>query len=140
MQTGAGKTYTMSGESQQYSRRGITPRALHHIFEQMDIRVDRQTTVKISFVEVYNEVRNWLYFGHLKFLLGFYSSILCKLSPDTAPGYCPRSPALCLPKGIVFSFISSPDMSNLMPGQTVCIIDYALCVLWDPLQISMDQF
>ena len=71
MQTGAGKTYTMSGESQQYNRRGITPRALHHIFEQMDIRVDRQTTVKISFVEVYNEVRNWLYFGHAEISLGF---------------------------------------------------------------------
>lgn len=55
-QTGAGKTYTMSGESQQFSQRGITPRALHHIFEQMDIRVDRQITVKVSFVEVYNEV------------------------------------------------------------------------------------
>ncbi len=47
----------MSGESQQYSRRGITPRALHQIFEQADIRVDRQTTVRVSFVEVYNEVR-----------------------------------------------------------------------------------
>ncbi|DBA69401.1 TPA: Kinesin heavy chain [Trebouxia sp. C0005] len=55
-QTGAGKTYTMSGESQQYSRRGITPRALHQIFEQADIRVDRQTIVRVSFVEVYNEV------------------------------------------------------------------------------------
>ena len=56
VQTGAGKTYTMSGESQQFSRRGITPRALHQIFEQADIAVDRQTTVKVSFVEVYNEV------------------------------------------------------------------------------------
>ena len=46
----------MSGEGQQYSRRGITPRALHHIFEQIDIRVDRQMTVRVSFVEVYNEV------------------------------------------------------------------------------------
>lgn len=56
MQTGAGKTYTMSGESQQFSQRGVTPRALHQIFEQMDIKVDRQITVKVSFVEVYNEV------------------------------------------------------------------------------------
>ena len=46
----------MSGESQQFSQRGITPRALHHIFEQVDVRVDRQITVKVSFVEVYNEV------------------------------------------------------------------------------------
>ena len=46
----------MSGESQQFSRRGITPRALHEVFEQADIAVDRQTTVKVSFVEVYNEV------------------------------------------------------------------------------------
>lgn len=64
MQTGAGKTYTMSGESQQYSRRGITPRALHQIFEQADIRVDRQITVKVSFVEVYNEVRACLICYH----------------------------------------------------------------------------
>lgn len=56
LQTGAGKTYTMSGEGQQYNRRGITPRALHHIFEQIDIRVDRQMIVRVSFVEVYNEV------------------------------------------------------------------------------------
>ncbi len=47
----------MSGEAQQYSRRGVTPRALHQIFEQVDIHVDRQITVKVSFVEVYNEVR-----------------------------------------------------------------------------------
>ena len=60
VQTGAGKTYTMSGEGQQYSRRGITPRALHHIFEQIDIRVDRQMTVRVSFVEVYNEVGSLL--------------------------------------------------------------------------------
>ena len=50
----------MSGEGQQYSRRGITPRALHHIFEQIDIRVDRQMTVRVSFVEVYNEVGSLL--------------------------------------------------------------------------------
>ncbi|KAK9806270.1 hypothetical protein WJX72_007966 [[Myrmecia] bisecta] len=55
-QTGAGKTYTMSGEAQQYSRRGIIARAIHQIFQEIDARVDRQYTVKVSYLEIYNEV------------------------------------------------------------------------------------
>eukprot|EP00891_Asterochloris_glomerata_P009274 jgi/Astpho2/9274/e_gw1.00139.3.1_t len=54
-QTGAGKTYTMSGEAQQYARRGIVPRALHQLFQEVELRVDRSYEVKVSFLEIYNE-------------------------------------------------------------------------------------
>jgi hypothetical protein len=33
VQTGAGKTFSMSGDVQNYAHRGIIPRALHHIFK-----------------------------------------------------------------------------------------------------------
>lgn len=56
LQTGAGKTYTMSGEAQQYARRGIVPRALHQLFQEVELRVDRSYEVKVSFLEIYNEV------------------------------------------------------------------------------------
>lgn len=55
-QTGAGKTYTMVGDSRQYGLRGIIPRALHHIFQEVDARVDKQICVRISYLEIYNEV------------------------------------------------------------------------------------
>ena len=56
LQTGAGKTYTMSGEAQQYARRGIVPRALHQLFQEVELRVDRSYDVKVSFLEIHNEV------------------------------------------------------------------------------------
>ena len=41
---------------QSYPQRGIIPRALHHLFSEIDLRVDRQTAVRVSFLEIYNEV------------------------------------------------------------------------------------
>jgi len=55
-QTGAGKTYTMSGDTSIYNQRGIVPRAINHIFREIDMRVDRQVVVKASYLEIYNEV------------------------------------------------------------------------------------
>ena len=40
-QTGAGKTYTMCGGARDYQRRGVIPRALHHVFREIDRRPDR---------------------------------------------------------------------------------------------------
>jgi hypothetical protein len=47
MQTGAGKTFTMSGDPRNYHHRGIIPRALHQIFREVDMRVDRIYTVQV---------------------------------------------------------------------------------------------
>lgn len=54
-QTGAGKTYTMSGDASNYSQRGIAPRAVHHIFREMDLRVEKEMVVRCSYLEIYNE-------------------------------------------------------------------------------------
>jgi len=53
-QTGAGKTYTM-GQAGNYQQRGIVPRALAQIFQDVDTRVDRQCTVRVSYLEIYND-------------------------------------------------------------------------------------
>ncbi|XP_019850613.1 PREDICTED: kinesin-like protein KIF9 isoform X2 [Amphimedon queenslandica] len=53
-QTGAGKTYTMSGEPQ-YRLRGIIPRALSQIYNTVRERDDCTTIVRISCLEIYNE-------------------------------------------------------------------------------------
>ena len=110
MQTGAGKTYTMSGESQQYSRRGITPRALHQIFEQADIRVDRQITVKVSFVEVYNEVRACQMCCHMAWVTSTDKVHLHALSLLHWLAFCMLSMSLWYtPKfSVVFSVCYSP--------------------------------
>lgn len=54
-QTGAGKTFTMSGGSAGYGHRGIIPRALHHVFREVDLRVDKMFRVQVSYLEIYNE-------------------------------------------------------------------------------------
>jgi hypothetical protein len=40
-QTGAGKTFSMCGDARNYHHRGVIPRALHHIFREIDLRPDR---------------------------------------------------------------------------------------------------
>jgi hypothetical protein len=55
-QTGSGKTYTVAGDTQRYDQRGIIPRSLHYLFSEIDLREDREVTVKCSYLEIYNEV------------------------------------------------------------------------------------
>ena len=54
-QTGAGKTFTMTGEPGDYKQRGVVPRAVHHIFHEMDMRVEKEKVVRVSYLEIYNE-------------------------------------------------------------------------------------
>ncbi|XP_039544497.1 kinesin-like protein KIF9 isoform X2 [Pimephales promelas] len=54
-QTGAGKTYTMTGAAETYKQRGIIPRALQEIFQEVADRVDHTFSVHLSFLEIYNE-------------------------------------------------------------------------------------
>ena len=56
-QTGTGKTYTMEGEltSDVNSRHaGVIPRAVHTIFDSLE-RSQVESSVKVSFLEIYNE-------------------------------------------------------------------------------------
>nr|XP_046227407.1 kinesin-like protein KIF9 [Scatophagus argus] len=54
-QTGAGKTYTMTGSTKSYRQRGIIPRALQEVFQEIKKRTDYAFTVHLSYLEIYNE-------------------------------------------------------------------------------------
>ncbi|CAB1447388.1 unnamed protein product [Pleuronectes platessa] len=54
-QTGAGKTYTMTGSTKSYKQRGFIPRALQQVFQEIERRTDFSFSVQLSFMEIYNE-------------------------------------------------------------------------------------
>ena len=55
-QTGAGKTFTMTGSTSNYKYRGLVPRCINAIFSEVGGRFDNAISVKVSFVEIYNEL------------------------------------------------------------------------------------
>lgn len=58
-QTGAGKTFTMSGSSTEYKYRGIVPRAIAQVYHEIAAKFDQAITIRVSYIEIYNEmVRN----------------------------------------------------------------------------------
>ncbi|XP_067386553.1 kinesin-like protein KIF9 isoform X1 [Emydura macquarii macquarii] len=54
-QTGAGKTYTMTGATENYKHRGIIPRAIQQVFRAIEERINQSITVRMSYLEIYNE-------------------------------------------------------------------------------------
>lgn len=54
-QTGSGKTFTMSGSPNNYSYRGIIPRAITKLFQEIGKRPEYEFNVRISYLEIYNE-------------------------------------------------------------------------------------
>nr|CAI5852497.1 unnamed protein product [Callosobruchus analis] len=61
-QTGTGKTYTMTGDKcsiiknwKEDEDAGIIPRAAHHIFYELDRMKMSNYTIKVSYIELYNE-------------------------------------------------------------------------------------
>ncbi|XP_071340945.1 kinesin-like protein KIF9 [Trachinotus anak] len=54
-QTGAGKTYTMTGSTESYKQRGIIPRALQEVFKEVEKRTEHSFSVHLSYLEIYNE-------------------------------------------------------------------------------------
>lgn len=55
-QTGAGKTHTMSGGHMGFADRGIVPRAISAIYSEAAARPENNITIKLSYVEIYNEL------------------------------------------------------------------------------------
>ncbi len=53
-QTGSGKTFTITGGPERYVDRGIIPRALSMIFDEVKQRSGAQFQVHISYLEIYN--------------------------------------------------------------------------------------
>ena len=54
-QTGAGKTFTMNGSTTNFKYRGIIPRAITQIFQEIGSHYDKEFQVKVSYLEIYNE-------------------------------------------------------------------------------------
>jgi kinesin family protein 6/9 len=54
-QTGSGKTFTLTGGPEKYSDRGIIPRAISMLFNEIRTRTNMQFKVYISYLEIYNE-------------------------------------------------------------------------------------
>lgn len=54
-QTGAGKTFTMTGAQTDYKYRGIVPRLISSLYQEVNSRYEHQIKVSISYLELYNE-------------------------------------------------------------------------------------
>ncbi|XP_053769987.1 kinesin-like protein KIF6 isoform X5 [Desmodus rotundus] len=54
-QTGSGKTFTITGGAERYRDRGVIPRTLSYIFEQLQKDSSKIYTTHISYLEIYNE-------------------------------------------------------------------------------------
>lgn len=54
-QTGAGKTFTMSGSKRSFEDRGVCARAISGIFQHVQQDAEHSYAVRVSYVEVYNE-------------------------------------------------------------------------------------
>jgi kinesin family protein 6/9 len=54
-QTGSGKTFSITGGAENYEDRGLIPRTLAAIFEDIKKRTDQQFVVRISYLEIYND-------------------------------------------------------------------------------------
>ncbi|KAL0219428.1 hypothetical protein P9112_005081 [Eukaryota sp. TZLM1-RC] len=54
-QTGSGKTYSIVGETSNFQARGIIPRVLSDLFIAIDNQPELDFTIKIGFLEIYND-------------------------------------------------------------------------------------
>ncbi|KAE8893393.1 Kinesin-like protein [Phytophthora fragariae] len=54
-QTGAGKSFTMIGDTRNYQHRGIAPRAIAQLYEEVESRIELQYTIRVSYMEIYND-------------------------------------------------------------------------------------
>ncbi|XP_070571216.1 kinesin-like protein KIF9 [Ptychodera flava] len=54
-QTGAGKTFTMTGATENYQHRGLIPRSIAQVYREIEERPEHAITVRISYLEIYNE-------------------------------------------------------------------------------------
>jgi kinesin family protein 6/9 len=45
-QTGAGKTHTMTGFTESYQNRGIIPRSLQHLYQEINARQDLSYSIR----------------------------------------------------------------------------------------------
>ena len=54
-QTGAGKTYTMTGSQTEFKYRGIVPRAINQVYNLTSSKFEQAITIRVSYAEIYND-------------------------------------------------------------------------------------
>ena len=54
-QTGSGKTFTMLGDTNNYEHRGVVPRAMTQLFNEVNSRIEFEFRVSVTYMEIYNE-------------------------------------------------------------------------------------
>jgi len=54
-QTGSGKTYTIEGSSKQYDDRGLLPRCISYVFDQLSERKAEDIRIEVTYLEIYND-------------------------------------------------------------------------------------
>ena len=54
-QTASGKTFTITGGAERYEDRGLIPRTLSYIFNEIRQKTDTSYKVLISYLEIYND-------------------------------------------------------------------------------------
>ncbi|KXS15145.1 kinesin-domain-containing protein [Gonapodya prolifera JEL478] len=54
-QTGAGKTFTMAGATENYKHRGLIPRVISQVFKEISEKPQMAATVWVSYLEIYQE-------------------------------------------------------------------------------------
>lgn len=54
-QTGAGKTHTMTGFTESYQNRGVIPRTLQYLYQEINARQDYSFSIRIAYLEIYND-------------------------------------------------------------------------------------
>lgn len=55
-QTGAGKTYSMTGVPNSFLHRGLIPRSITALFQEIANRPEKAISVRLSYIEIYNEL------------------------------------------------------------------------------------
>ncbi|XP_041617266.1 kinesin-like protein KIF9 isoform X5 [Vulpes vulpes] len=111
-QTGAGKTYTMTGTTENYKHRGILPRALQQVFRMIEERPTHAITVRVSYLEIYNES-----------LFDLLSTLPC-VGPSVTPMTIVENPQGVFIKGLSVHLTSQEEdaFSLLFEGETNRII------------------
>jgi kinesin family protein 6/9 len=57
-QTGAGKTFSILGSATEYKYRGLIPRTISALYQEIQTRYEKQIKVRVSYIEIYNENLN----------------------------------------------------------------------------------
>lgn len=73
-QTGAGKTHTHIGSTSSYAERGLAPRAISRIFQQLDARPQHEAVLTATYLEIYND-------SLVDLLVHLPSSVGCNAEP-----------------------------------------------------------